>query len=54
MEGSNINEILVPVMSTVGMGWVDFNFKNSEFLILKYHINFNLGYGSMLNFEKIP
>jgi hypothetical protein len=41
-------------MSMIGMGWVDFNFKNTPSVILKYHINFNLGYGSMLDFSKIP
>jgi len=54
LEGSQINEIVIPVMSMIGMGWVDFNFKNTPSVILKYHINFNLGYGSMLDFSKIP
>ena len=33
---------------------MDFNFVASPFLVIKYHINFSLGYGTKLDFSKIP
>ena len=53
IEGENLEHILLPVLDMNGMARVDFNFRKSAYMVMKYHTHLNLGYGTMLDFSKI-